>query len=61
MKIELRKTEKINGDVYHYVYIDDRYVEDSCRINEKEALELYERVKKQGGASKTTILKTETT
>ena len=60
MKIELRKEEKINGDIMHSVYIDGVFVSNSCRIDEKEALAVYELIKVNGGESVVTTIKSET-
>ena len=60
MKLELRKEEKLEGDCVYSVYMDDKYVENTIRLDEEEALKIYEFVKVNGVGGKVTTIKSET-
>jgi len=60
MKLELRKEEKLEGDCVYSVYMDGKYVNDTVRLDEEEALKIYEFVKVNGVGGKVTTIKSET-
>ena len=59
MKLELRKEEKLEGDCVYSVYMDDKYVENTVRLDEEKALKIYEFVKVNGAGGKVTTIKSE--
>jgi hypothetical protein len=58
-KIELRKIQQLDGDIFYYVYVDDKYIEGTCTLNNEElAIEKYEMIK-NGAGEITTVIKSE--
>ena len=48
MKIEFIKETKMDGEVVYYTKVDGRYINNSLSFNEKNARNLFERIKKDG-------------
>lgn len=71
MKLELKRVEKINGEVFFYIYADDTSVaafyldpsenkEGVISNAENKALELYNKIKERGShKSVSTLIKSE--
>ena len=59
MKLELRREEKLDGSFVYTVYMDDKYVENTVRLDEEKALKIYEFVKVNGAGGKVTTIKQE--
>lgn len=58
MKIELKKETRINGSTIWYVEVDGKFVDNSLRLTEKEAIEVFNHIVTNKGDKKIETIKT---
>ena len=49
MKIEFVKREKSNGDIFYFTQVDGRYINNSIKVDEKEAKLIFDIIVKNKG------------